>query len=341
MADDPESLSDDAARVHVAAAVITNERGQVLITRRHDGAHQGGLWEFPGGKVGPGEDVRAALARELDEELGLQVRSARPLIRVFHDYPDRRVLLDVWRVERWAGEAHPREGQGLAWVAPARLAERDFPPADTPIVSAARLPPLYLIAPEPGADQEAFLARLGDRLARGVRLVQLRAKALEPDRYLDLARRAAALCEAHGAALLLNADPVLAGAAGAHGLHLTTRRLMALEARPLPPPAWVAASCHDARELAHAVRIGADFAVLSPVRVTPSHPGAAPLGWTAFRELVDRVPLPVYALGGMGPADVADAWRHGAQGIAAVRGLWDADAPLITGAPPGLNAPDT
>jgi 8-oxo-dGTP diphosphatase len=81
-------------------------------------------------------------------------------------------------------------------------------------------------------------------------------------------------------------------------------------------------SCHDAAELAHARRIGADFATLSPLAATPSHADAAPLGWTGFRELANASPLPVYALGGVGPADIACAHAHGAQGIAAIRGLW-------------------
>ena len=93
-----------AALVHVAVGVLFNACGEVLITRRPDHLHQGGLWEFPGGKVEPGEQVRTALERELKEELGVEVLDARPLIRIHHVYDDRQVLLDVWRIKDYAGQ---------------------------------------------------------------------------------------------------------------------------------------------------------------------------------------------------------------------------------------------
>jgi 8-oxo-dGTP diphosphatase len=99
---------------------------------------------------------------------------------------------------------------------------------------------------------------------------------------------------------------------------------MAAKSRPVPAGAWLAASCHDARELDQAARIGVDFAVLSPVAATPSHPQAPAMGWQRFRQLVGRVNLPVFALGGMGPEQLGTAWEHGGQGIAAVRSLWKA-----------------
>ena len=117
-------------RVHVAAAVIRGADGRVLIARRPDDKHQGGLWEFPGGKVEEGEVVQAALSRELEEELGIRVSAARPLIQVHHDYPDKHVLLDVWEVSAFTGEPHGAEGQPLAWVAPRDLGQYEFPEAN-------------------------------------------------------------------------------------------------------------------------------------------------------------------------------------------------------------------
>ena len=125
-------------RVHVAAAVIRGVDGRILIARRADTQHQGGLWEFPGGKVEAGESVEAALGRELKEELGIVVEAARPLIQVQHDYPDKQVLLDVWEVSAFTGEPHGAEGQPLAWVAQRELADYAFPAANQPIVAAAR-----------------------------------------------------------------------------------------------------------------------------------------------------------------------------------------------------------
>lgn len=321
-------MTNDKEQVHVAAAALFNERGEVLIAQRHDHVHQGGLWEFPGGKVTGDEPVEQALERELREELGVEVRTARPLIRVAHDYPERSVLLEVWRVLEWRGEPRGLEGQAIAWVHPERLRERDFPAADVPVVAAVRLPSLYLITPDPGAGGEAFLARLEACLERGIRLVQLRAGGLAAEAYRALAARALARCRRHGAWLLLNSDPRVVSELGAHGVHLSGERLRALDRRPLDASLWVAASCHGASELAHAARIGADFAVLSPVKPTRSHPGAPALGWQRFGALAARAGLPVYALGGLAPGDLETAWRHGAQGVAAIRGLWEASGPL-------------
>jgi 8-oxo-dGTP diphosphatase len=127
-------------RVHVAAAVIRDNSGNILIARRADTQHQGGLWEFPGGKVEADESVETALARELHEELGIVVGAARPLIKVRHDYPDKQVLLDVWEVSAFTGEPHGAEGQPLAWVSARELSSYEFPEANRPIVAAAGCP---------------------------------------------------------------------------------------------------------------------------------------------------------------------------------------------------------
>lgn len=308
----------------VVAAVIVSGAGQVLLARRPPDRHQGGLWEFPGGKVEEGEEPRAALARELHEELGITVQAARPLIKVRHAYPDKTVLLDVWRVSSFTGEPHGREGQAIAWVAPHELPYRDYPAANRPIVTAARLPSIYLVTPEP-RDITAFLDRLETLLAAGITLVQLRAKTLEQPAYAKLARRVHSLCAEADAELLLNASPALAEEIGAAGVHLTSARLMALTERPLAEGQWVAASCHNEQELHHARRIGVDFVVAAPVLATASHPHAQTLAWPGLRHLTERSTVPVYGLGGMSLAHRATAWEHGAQGIAAISALWEAE----------------
>ena len=307
--------------------MITDPAGRVLLCRRPPGAHQGGLWEFPGGKLEPGESLAAALARELAEELGIRVVRHRPLIRLRHAYPDREVLLDVHRIESWEGEPRGLEGQPLAWVTPERLSDYPLPAADVPIVNAIRLPDRCLVTPPAAGDAGALLGALARSLAGGVRLVQLRLPGLDPAAYRSLARRAATLCHRHRAWLLLNAPPHWVGPCAADGVHLSARRLRACRERPLPAGYWVAASCHDAAELAHAAAIGVDFALLSPVRPTASHPDATPLGWERFATLVERAAMPVYALGGVDPGHLALAWEHGAQGIAAIRGLWPDRSP--------------
>ena len=311
--------------VHVAAAVLTDRRGRVLVSRRHDDAHQGGLWEFPGGKVDAGEDVQSALRREIREELGVEVVSARPLIRVPHAYDDRSVLLDVWRVTSWRGEPRGLEKQEIDWVSPEVSPGRDFPAADVPIVAAVRLPECYAITPIPPGAFEPFLDHL-DRLTAGdIRLVQLRAHELDEHSFAALARAAVRTCQKNDAQLILNADPKLAIAVGADGVHLTSERLRSLSSRPLNHSFWVGASCPDAAELDHAARIGVDFALLSPVTTTPGDGERPLLGWQGFAALAAGARLPVYALGGLGPEDLETAWAHGAQGVAAIRGFWPED----------------
>ena len=306
----------------VAVAAIVNEHQQVLVSLRPDHVHQGGLWEFPGGKLEAGESVRAALDREIHEELGLSVTRARPLIRIRHRYPDKAVVLDVWRVDGFRGAAHGREGQVIEWLAIDALAARPFPAANRSIIRALQLPVEYLITPEPEDTAERFLQQLRASLEAGVRLVQLRAKALSPAEYEALARRTIELCRRYGARILLNSDPQLVQRLGADGVHLSGARLAAAEVRPLPDRLWVAASCHRPDDLAMAERVGADFAVLSPLKPTASHPAAAPLGWARFSRWVEGCTIPVYALGGMQPSDIDTAIHNGAQGIAAIRALW-------------------
>ncbi len=312
--------------LHVAVAAITNAHRQVLISLRPDHVHQGGLWEFPGGKLEPDETVERALARELREELGVILNSAHPLIRIPYSYPDRRVLLDVWRVEDISGEAHGREGQIVEWVAIDELGSRAFPPANKPIIEALQLPSAYLITPDPASQEiNDFLHQLEDCLTRGIGMVQLRAPSMCEKAYAALAARVLPLCRANGALLLLNSEPGLVEALGADGIHLNSRRLQACQSRPLPEPFKVLASCHDPDQLSKAVAVGADAAVLSPVQATASHPEAVPIGWETFSVWVDGCSVPVYALGGMQRSDISRAQQFGGQGISAIRALWDAE----------------
>lgn len=127
---------EDRKRVHVAVGVVCDARQRILVSLRPDHVHQGGLWEFPGGKVEPGETVEVALSRELYEELALEVLACRPLLEVRHDYPDKAVLLDVWWIDQFRGEPQGREGQRWQWVPVSALRELEFPAANRPIVEA-------------------------------------------------------------------------------------------------------------------------------------------------------------------------------------------------------------
>lgn len=310
--------------MRVAVAVIQNESGAVLISRRPRHTHQGGLWEFPGGKVETDERVEQALAREVHEELGLNVRTARPLIRIHYDYPDKKVLLDVWRVTAYSGSPVGRENQRIEWVAATALKERAFPAANYSIITALELPSCLLITPEPGNSCE-FLERLEHAFMQGIRLVLLRARRLRGMQLLKLATDVCKLAERHGARVLLNADAGIVQRSGAHGIHLSSIQLREAEQRPLGHRYLVSASCHTPTEIDKANRIGADFALASPVLPTQSHPAVTPIGWAGFRTLAECARIPVFALGGMQRDMLKSAWSHGAQGIAAIRGLWPAD----------------
>jgi 8-oxo-dGTP diphosphatase len=317
----------DSPPLHIAVAALWNPQGEILISLRPPHWHQGGLWEFPGGKVEPGETVKQALARELEEELGVTPLSARPFFQTTYAYADRKVFLDVWRLDDWRGEPAAREGQELRWVKPETLGSFDFLPADGPIVTATQLPALYLITPETIDDAETFLTRLEKCLAAGAQLVQFRVKQPAGAAGLDLARRVARICEAYQARLLLNGTASQVVSVGAHGLHLNRLRLLQLSERPLSQGLLLGASCHNASELEHAQRLGVDFAAVSPVLKTASHPEAKPLGWIGFRRLATRANIPIYALGGLDPRHLNLAWKAGGQGLAMIRGVWDAADP--------------
>jgi 8-oxo-dGTP diphosphatase len=297
---------------------------RVFVTRRAAHRHQGGKWEFPGGKLEPGEDALGALRRELREELGIEVLAAEPSMQVRHRYPDYDVFLDVWRVTAYAGAPRGREGQEARWAAVAELMRLEFPEADWPILRRLWLPPLYLISDSRRFGETGFLSALERALRCGARLVQLREPQLPAAAYHEYARQVADLCHRYGAVLLLNADPQWVAPCGADGVHLNSRRLMRTLERPLAGRFWVAASCHNVEELRQAERLAADFAVLSPVAPTTSHPEATPLGWERFAQWRAAVKLPVYALGGMRPGDLDAARARGAQGLAMVSAIWAA-----------------
>ena len=309
-------------RIHVAVAVIRRADGQILLAKRADQQHQGGLWEFPGGKVEAGESVIAALHRELQEELGIGVTAARPLIKVRHDYADKQVLLDVWEVSGFSGEPHGAEGQPLAWVSPRQLPEYEFPAANQPIVQAARLPAQYLITPDE-LERKVLLQGIQTAVANGVRLIQLRAPNMYVPEYRDLAVDVVGLC-AGKAQLMLKGPLEWLGDLPAAGWHLTAQQLRkyADKGRPFPADRWLAASCHNAEELALAQQMGVDFVTLSPLQPTQTHPDAVPLGWDAAAQLIEGLNMPVYLLGGVVASDTERAWQLGAQGVAGIRAFW-------------------
>jgi 8-oxo-dGTP diphosphatase len=304
----------------VVAAVLTRPNGRVLLAQRPPGKVYAGYWEFPGGKVEAGESLEAALARELHEELGILVRQLRRWITRLYEYPHATVRLNFFRVFEWEGEPHPHEGQVFSWQQPDAVEVTPLLPANGPILKALSLPPVLGISHAESLGVDTFLARLDVALANGLRLIQVRDKTLPEAERMLLARETVRRAHRHGARVLVNGSAELARAAGADGVHLDASAASRLRARP--DFDWVGASTHDAAELAHAAAIGADFALLSPVLPTLTHPGATTLGWEAFSRLAAASPIPVYGLGGLGRDDVALAQSHGAHGVALLRAAW-------------------
>lgn len=312
--------------VHVAVGVV-QRRGRVLIARRPDHAHQGGLLEFPGGKVEPGETVQQALIRELAEETGLRVSpdALEPLIGIRHDYGDKRVFLDVWRTGQAEGEPEGREGQAVAWLAPEALRDEDFPAANRPIIRALRLPQALAITGHVRSVGDGLAALTASLDRTPVSALVLRAPALDDEAYRRFADAAVALCRDRGVAPLLHGGPErLTAVPGAAGLHLPWHEARSLSSRPVPASVWLGVSCHDAGQLARAAALGADYVTLGPVRPTPTHPARPGRGWPWFAERVAEAVVPVYALGGVGPDDVTTARQAGGQGIAGIRFWWTA-----------------
>jgi len=309
--------------VDVAAAVLLRERAGVsefLLAQRPPGKVYAGYWEFPGGKVEAGETMRDALVRELQEELGIMVECAWPWLCREFTYPHAKVRLKFFRVAKWGGQIAPLEHSAFSWQKFGEAASVEpILPANDPILRALALPPTYAISNAEANGVEVELERLKRALTNGLRLIQVRDKTLPPSERRRLAEgileRARPYADAR---VLINDDEALAHAVGAHGIQVSSSRLAQIDKRP--PFALVGASCHTAQELARAAAVNLDFAVFSPLLPTPTHPESPGIGWEAFARLVERSPLPVFALGGMQPKMLETAWKNGAHGIALMRG---------------------
>ena len=313
-------MSTVSAPVDVAVAVLIRSDGAALLAQRPETKVYAGYWEFPGGKIEPGEPVREALRREIREELGIEIERAYPWITRVFVYPHAKVRLHFYRVYAWRGEPRAVEHQAIAWQRPDAIELDPLLPANGPVIRSLMLPSEYAITRAGEIGLEPFLSRLEARLRGGLKLIQIREKTLAPRTAAEFAQRVVALAHAHGAKVLVNSDSALAREIGADGVHLTAEQLRGALTRPDLP--WCGASCHSSEELRRAEALGVDLVVLGTVHATPSHPDAVPLGWEGFREIAKDAAVPVYALGGIVPSDLERALSCGAHGIAMVRGSW-------------------
>ena len=299
--------------VEVVAAVIERPDGSFLLAQRPAGKVYAGWWEFPGGKVDAGEGLQTALARELHEELGIDVARAYPWITRVHVYEHATVMLHFFRVVEWSGEPRSREGQAFLWQRLDAPVAEPMLPANGPVLASLALPLEYAITDAQSLGAAEQLARVEARMKEGLRLVQVRDKDnWERARLIYVIR---SMAKQYGARVLVNGGPA------ADGVHFTAEQLMTLRARPEQNLLY-AASCHTGQELGHAMAIGLDFVVLGPVKATASHPDAEPIGWDGFRRIAEHASIPVYAIGGLRRADLHEARRAGAHGLAMISGSW-------------------
>jgi 8-oxo-dGTP diphosphatase len=310
---------DHRPLVDVVCAVIQKPNGEFLLAQRPEGKVYAGYWEFPGGKVDPGETPEQATGRELEEELGIIVERSYPWLTRNFSYPHANVRLHFRRVTQWRNEPHGRENQAFSWQPIFDINVTPLLPANGPILQALALPTVYGITHAHDLGEAAMLDRLQAALDKGLRLIQIREKNWPAEKLSAFAMRVLAVASPFRAQILINSDIELAQRLNT-GVHLNSKQLLMLTARP--GVNLCAASCHDERELHHAAKIGVDFVVLGPVLPTPSHRDGKTLGWDRFGELARDYSLPVFALGGLDESHLETAWRHGGHGIAMLRNAW-------------------
>ncbi|HYR33804.1 MAG TPA: Nudix family hydrolase [Burkholderiales bacterium] len=298
--------------IEVAAAVIQRPDGRFLLAQRPQGKVYAGFWEFPGGKVEPGEPAERALARELHEELGIDVRASYPWITREYIYPHGHVRLNFFRVLEWSGEPHPREDQAIAWQDLGAPMAAPMLPANAPVLASLGLPHEYAITDAARLGIPPMLEALERRLAQGLQLVQIREPHLAEAARELFTTQAIGLAHRYGCKAMVKAPHP-----GADGMHYTAAELMRLERRA--QGGLAAASCHTRAEVERAMALGLDFAVLGPVL---EKSGGSPLGWDRFAAIARGSSIPIYAIGGVTPVEMESAWSAGAHGLAMIRGSW-------------------
>lgn len=304
--------------IDVVVAVIARSNGSILLTRRPKDKFYGGYWEFPGGKIEPGESRQYALNRELMEELGIHIELSYPWITRIFKYSHATVRLFFYRVVKWYGEPYAKENQELSWQFTESVEIEPILPANVQVLRALSLPFFYQITDAVNTGEQDTLIKLKKSLRRNTKLVQIREPAMKKDRLRLFAHEVIELAHHYDAKVIINGDVELSKETGADGVHFSSAQLMSALSRP--DTNLCGASCHNIEELFHAERLNVDFVVLGPVLSTLTHPEVTPIGWRKFATIIKDFSLPVFALGGMRSEDMTTAWEHGGHGIAMMRG---------------------
>jgi len=307
--------------VEIAVGVLRCEDEVCLSLRQKHQSHSD-KWEFPGGKVEAGETVEQALKREFIEELGVDTDNWQALIVIPWHYENVSVRLHVYQTYEFTGRPIGVEGQVVRWFDKSELRALSFPEANQGILTALELPDQMAITGR-FDNQDDLREKVSNVFSKGVKCLQLREKSFTDSEFLYYAQVVLPLIHQRQAKLLLNTRKIqILNEVDVDGIQLSSKALFDFESRPIPKDKLLGASVHNCEEIQQALKIDADFLLLSPVLFTQTHPDMKGLGWQAFKELVNACPVPVYALGGMQEQHLRVAKQNGAQGIAAIGTFW-------------------
>lgn len=292
--------------VDVAIAILIH-RGKILVGWREEQQHQGGKHEFPGGKVEQGETPEEACRREIYEEVGIGLKDWHQFDYIHHEYDDIIVNLHLFH-SYVPDELLNLIHQPWAWYTREQLLHLNFPKANKNIIKRLYWPHLIKIS------NTLSMVKSSDAL------LYWRIEEDPSEQYIE---QLTALDEGQRSNLIVNVDiwqqlsPELQKQIKT--VHLKQSQLMNLHKGNLTVGVRYIAACHDAVSLKQAQQIGCDAVFISPVKSTTTHPEAVALGWERFSDLAQNSQIPVFALGGVHPDDLATAQQHGAYGLAGIR----------------------
>jgi 8-oxo-dGTP diphosphatase len=301
--------------IRAVVGVLRNESGQILIAKRQNHQFMAGFWELPGGKIECNESTEQTIIRELNEELGVKVNTLSLHQTMQHTYADRMVELCIYNIDQYQNIPLGIEGQQIAWVSIQDLRNYQLLPTMKAFINSITLPNKYWITPSSNHQSEGWMEKFDEKMTQDISLIQLRSKiTIDVDFIAELHDK----CKQHSIKLLINTIDKSFDEPHCDGWHITTGEMSKLNKRPCDEDKLLGASTHNLEEALKAQEIGADFVVISPVQATQTHPDTIPIGWEKAKEVVDKLNIPVYFLGGMGSDDLDGTLKLGAQGIAGV-----------------------
>ncbi|WPE17933.1 Nudix family hydrolase [Candidatus Thioglobus autotrophicus] len=301
--------------IKAVVGVLQNSANEILIAKRQAHQFMSGFWELPGGKIEPNESEQQAIIRELKEELGIIVTDLSIHQTMVYQYTDRIVELSIYTINQYQNTPEGIEGQEIVWTNIKDLSQYKLLPTMTAFINSITLPNKYWITPSSNHQSEAWTRKFDEKLKQGISLIQLRGKVdINSNFIAELYNK----CAQNNVKLLLNIPNKTFNESYCDGWHLTTSEMLKIHNRPCANDKILGVSTHDLTEALKAQEIGADFVVISPVQATQTHPDTTPIGWGAAGEVVKKLNIPVYFLGGMTINDLNKTLKLGAQGIAGV-----------------------